>query len=186
MVKPQGVLLGHIGAKAVVNSTELASSLVARAGVQRGRRERRKAQRRAPGCGARGTRSPSSTASRSRRGTITLGLERRPDLRRKQHGLFPGGEVTALVHLVEIDDVGLRLLDPAWRGPPDLSGERREPDRNRNRRERLAWRTSFSCLLPSTSAQRTPPAASRCPASSSQTLRSTSCARWASRKPGTC
>src|SRR5580693_2354992 len=69
--------------------------------------------------------------------------ERRPDLLGEQLGLFPGGEVTALVHLVEVDDVGVRLLDPAARGPPDLAGERREADRNRDRRGSLTGRTSI-------------------------------------------
>ena len=44
------------------------------------------------------------------------------DLSREQLGLLPGGEVSALIHLVEVDDIGVRLLDPAARGPPDLSG----------------------------------------------------------------
>src|SRR5262249_18146962 len=53
---------------------------------------------------------------------------------------LPGGEVTALVRLVEVDDVGVGLLDPAARGPPDLPGERREAGRNRDRRGSLAGR----------------------------------------------
>src|SRR5580700_12182304 len=51
--------------------------------------------------------------------------------------------MTALVDLVEVDDVGVRLLDPAARSPPDLPRERREADRNRDRRGRLAGRTSI-------------------------------------------
>ncbi len=42
-------------------------------------------------------------------------LERRPDLGREQLGLFPGGEVAAPVDLVEVDEGGVRLLDPAAR-----------------------------------------------------------------------
>src|ERR687887_96154 len=57
----------------------------------------------------------------------------------KELGLFPGGEVTALVDLVEVDDVRVRHLDPAARRPPDLVGERREGDRDPNvRRRRLS------------------------------------------------
>src|SRR6476469_7586899 len=64
-----------------------------------------------------------------------------PQLLREEPRFLPSGEVTALVHLVEVDDVGVRLLDPAARGPPDLPGERREADWNRDRRWSLAGRT---------------------------------------------
>src|SRR5205823_12808604 len=43
--------------------------------------------------------------------------ERRPDLGREQLGLLPGGEVAALVDLVEVGEVGVDLLGPAARGP---------------------------------------------------------------------
>jgi hypothetical protein len=47
-------------------------------------------------------------------------LERRPDLGREQLGLFPGGEVAAPVHLVEIDEIVVGLLHPVARGLEDL------------------------------------------------------------------
>ena len=43
-------------------------------------------------------------------------LERRPHLLREQLWLFPGGEVAALVDLVEVDEVGVDLLGPGARG----------------------------------------------------------------------
>src|SRR5437763_15918771 len=67
------------------------------------------------------------SANRTERGAEFLGEELR---------LLPGGEVPALVDLVEVDDVRIRLLDPAARRPPDLAGERRESDRDPN----LRWR----------------------------------------------
>src|SRR5215213_651180 len=60
---------------------------------------------------------------------LAQGSERRPDLGREEFRLFPGGEVSAPVDLVEVGEVGVRLLDPAARGPPDLAGERGEADR---------------------------------------------------------
>ena len=45
--------------------------------------------------------------------------------------------MAALVHLVEVDDVRVARLDPAARRPPDLTGERREAERDRRRRQRL-------------------------------------------------
>src|SRR4029079_3462675 len=64
-------------------------------------------------------------------------------LLREELRFLPRGEVTALVHLVEVDgDVGVSPLDPAARGTPDLPGERREADRNRDRRRSLACRTN--------------------------------------------
>src|SRR5207237_2742671 len=72
--------------------------------------------------------------------------ERGADLGREQLRLFPGGEVTALVHLVEVGDVGVGLLDPAARGPPDLAGERGEADRDRDRRGGLAGSLFLSFL----------------------------------------
>src|SRR5262249_32616099 len=56
-------------------------------------------------------------------------LERRPDLGREQLGFLPGGEVAALVDLVEVGEGGVGLLDPAARGPEDLAGEPGEADR---------------------------------------------------------
>src|SRR5262249_13920494 len=55
--------------------------------------------------------------------------------------LLPGWEVAAPVDLVEVHEVGIDRLDPAARGSPDLTGERREADRNRDRRRSLAGRT---------------------------------------------
>src|SRR5918995_5619427 len=65
-------------------------------------------------------------------------------------GLFPCREVAALVDLVEVADVGVDRIDPAARGPPDLAGERGEPDLNRDLRRslpgRLGCRQSSSIL----------------------------------------
>ena len=60
--------------------------------------------------------------------------ERRAKLFREELRLFPGGEVAALVGLVEVREVGVDLLRPAARGLEDLAGEHREGDRQRNRR----------------------------------------------------
>jgi hypothetical protein len=46
--------------------------------------------------------------------------------------------VSALVHLVEVAEVGVGVLDPAARGPPDLAGEGGEAHRNRDLRRSLA------------------------------------------------
>src|SRR5258708_36862881 len=63
-------------------------------------------------------------------------------LLREELGFFPGGEVAALVDLVEVDgDVGVCPLDPAARGTPDFPGERGEADRIRDRRGGPARRT---------------------------------------------
>src|SRR5688572_23992883 len=67
--------------------------------------------------------------------------ERRPDLLREESRLFPGGEVAAPVDLVEVREAGVDRLNPAARGSPDLAGERREADRNRDRRRSRATRT---------------------------------------------
>ncbi len=75
--------------------------------------------------------------------------ERCTDLSREQFGLLPGGEVSALVHRVEVDDIGVGLLDPAARGPPDLTGKRGEADRDRYGRRSPLGRTSvFLSFLP--------------------------------------
>src|SRR5689334_22152672 len=83
--------------------------------------------------------------------------ERRAHFGGEQIRFLPSGEVTALVHLVEVDDVGVRLLDPAARGTPDLPGERREADRNRDRRWSLAVLTSiFLSFFPVRACSRRP------------------------------
>src|SRR3954451_8542438 len=66
--------------------------------------------------------------------------ERRANLAGKELGLLPGGEVAALVDLVEVDDVRVARLDPAARRAPDLAGERREAERDRRWRQRLGAR----------------------------------------------
>src|SRR5258708_4065122 len=84
-------------------------------------------------------------------------LEGRAPLLREGLRLLPGGEVTALVHLVEVGDVGVGLLDPATRSPPDLPRERGEADRDRDRRGSLAGRTSlFLSFLPVRAGRRGP------------------------------
>ena len=63
--------------------------------------------------------------------------------------LLPRREVTAPIDLVEVDEVGVRLLDPAARGPEDLAGERGEADRERDLRRSLPGRKSLgSSVLP--------------------------------------
>src|SRR5207248_6012504 len=67
-------------------------------------------------------RGPSMSLSRTGSALVmeTLGAqrpERRPDLGREQLGLLPGGEVAALVDLVEVGEVGVDFLGPAARGP---------------------------------------------------------------------
>src|ERR1700722_3578660 len=64
--------------------------------------------------------------------------EGRPDLGREQLGLFPGGEVAALMGLIEGGEAGVGLLDPGARGLEDLAGERGEADRDRDLRRRVA------------------------------------------------
>ena len=71
------------------------------------------------------------------------------DLGREQLWFFPSGEMAALVDLVEVDDIGIRLLDPAARSTPDLAGERREANWNRDGRWRVTDRTrGFLAFLP--------------------------------------
>src|SRR4029078_8941294 len=55
-------------------------------------------------------------------------------LQREELGLLPGGEVAAPLGLVEVSDVRITRLDPAARRPRDLTGERREPERDRRGR----------------------------------------------------
>jgi hypothetical protein len=66
-----------------------------------------------------------------------------PHLDGEELRLLPGGEVAAPVDLVEVREVRVDRLDPAARGSPDLAGERREADRNRDRRRSLAGRTGY-------------------------------------------
>src|SRR5688572_6087551 len=73
--------------------------------------------------------------------------ERRPDLLREESRLLPGGEVAAPVDLVEVGEAGVDCLNPAARGSPDLAGERREADGNRDRRRSLAGRTGCGLSL---------------------------------------
>src|SRR5260370_31453556 len=49
------------------------------------------------------------------RAVVAQWPERRADLGREQFGLFPGGEVAAPVHLVEVGEAGVGLLGPAAR-----------------------------------------------------------------------
>src|SRR5688500_6661145 len=70
--------------------------------------------------------------------------ERGPDLFREEPRFLPRREVTAPLDLVEVDDVGVRVLDPAARSAPDLAGEGGETDRNLDRRRRLAGRLCLS------------------------------------------
>src|SRR2546426_533677 len=75
--------------------------------------------------------------------------ERRSNLFGEELRLFPRGEVAALVDLVEVGEVGVRLLDPAARGREDLAGERREANRERDLRRSLAGRKGCgSSVLP--------------------------------------
>src|SRR5688572_21931907 len=64
-----------------------------------------------------------------------------PHLGGEELRLLPGWEVAAAVDLVEVAEVGVGRLNPAARGSPDLAGERREADRNRDRRRSRATRT---------------------------------------------
>src|SRR6266478_7624341 len=76
-------------------------------------------------------------------------LEGRPQLLAEQLGLFPRGEVAALVGLVVVGDVGVALIDPASRRSPDLAGETGEADRKLDRRRRLPGGTGGGlCALP--------------------------------------
>src|SRR5215469_17776745 len=75
-------------------------------------------------------------SSRRRRSSPRLAcghLAERPEARAdfcgEQLRLLPGGEVAAPVGLVEVDDVGVELLDPAARGPEDLAREHGEAHR---------------------------------------------------------
>jgi hypothetical protein len=52
--------------------------------------------------------------------------ERCADFCRKELRLFPRGEVAALIHLAEIDQVWVGSLDPRPRRTPEFTGEDRE------------------------------------------------------------
>src|ERR1700728_4521535 len=84
-------------------------------------------------------------------------LERRPDLGCGQFGFFPGGEVAALVYLVEVAEAGVRLLGAAARGPEDLARERGEAGRELDLRASLTGRTGCGLrVLPVRPARRGP------------------------------
>src|SRR5215213_71331 len=76
----------------------------------------------------------------SQRGRLAKRPERGSDLLGEQLGLFPGGEVAALVDLVEVGEGAVRPCHPAARGRPDLAGERGEAHRNRYLRRSLCGR----------------------------------------------
>src|SRR5256885_11444128 len=71
--------------------------------------------------------------------------------------LLPGCEVTALVDLVEVNEVRIDLLGPAARRLEDLAGEDGERHRQRQFRRRLPGRKRSKdalCLLPVESRRR--------------------------------
>src|SRR5215211_8944190 len=93
----------------------------------------------------------------------TVHLAKRPERRANLFGeelrLLPGGEVAAPVGLVEVGEAGVGLLDPAAWGSPDLAGERREADRNRDLRRSLPGRLGCrqgSSVLPVRPGRRRP------------------------------
>jgi len=55
--------------------------------------------------------------------------ERGPDLGAKQLRLFPGGEVPALIHLVEVDQIAIGASRPCLRGAIDVFRKYRDGDR---------------------------------------------------------
>src|SRR5215471_21638370 len=71
---------------------------------------------------------------------LAQGSERRAQLGSEELRLFPGGEVPALVGLVEVDQVGVDLLGPAARCLKDLAWEDGESNRQRKLRRLLAGR----------------------------------------------
>ena len=56
--------------------------------------------------------------------------ERCPEIFGEQHRLFPGGEVTALVDLVVVNQIGVRLFYPTTRRLVELVRECRHGDWN--------------------------------------------------------
>jgi hypothetical protein len=87
-------------------------------------------------CPAAGRRDASSFMPWS----LTQGPEGCSQLLGEQLGLFPGGEVAALVGLVEVGEVGVGVGDPAAWGAEDLVGEGGEADRQRDLGRSLAGR----------------------------------------------
>jgi hypothetical protein len=63
---------------------------------------------------------------------LTQRSECRADLRRKKHRLFPRGEVPALVHFVEVNEVVIAAFRPASRCLIDLAREDRHGSRQGN------------------------------------------------------
>jgi hypothetical protein len=75
--------------------------------------------------------------------------KRRSEFFGEQLRFFPGGEVAAPVGLVEVDQGGVELLDPAARGGEDLVGEGGEADRDRDLGRGLAGRQAAWARPPS-------------------------------------
>src|SRR5215207_721454 len=98
------------------------------------------------------------------RGDLAERLERRAHLAGKQIGLLPGGEVAALVDLVEVTEVGIGRLDPAARGSPEFAGERGEADQDLDVRGSLAGRSGLA--VPARPPSTTAPPRRRCPSAS--------------------
>src|SRR5512138_655115 len=73
---------------------------------------------------------------------LTQGPERCPHLGGEEFRLLPCGEVAAPVDLIEVGEAGVDRLNPTAWGSPDLSWERRETDRHRDRRRSLAGHPS--------------------------------------------
>jgi hypothetical protein len=71
---------------------------------------------------------------------LAQGPEGGLELLGEQLGFFPGGEVAALVGLVEVAEGGIGLLDPAARGLEDLAREAGEADRDLDLGRGLAGR----------------------------------------------
>src|SRR5262249_16525144 len=69
------------------------------------------------------------------------GAECRTQLGGEELRLLPGGEVAAPGDRIVVGEPGVDRLDPTARSSPDLAGERREADRNRDRRRGLTGRT---------------------------------------------
>src|SRR5262245_64183861 len=63
-----------------------------------------------------------------------------PHLGREEFGLLPRSEVPAPVHLVEVRDVWVGVLDPAARGLPELAGGGGKNEWERTLRRRAARR----------------------------------------------
>ena len=77
---------------------------------------------------------------------LAQGPEGGLELLGEQLGFFPGGEVAALVGLVEVAEGGIGLLDPAARGLEDLAREAGEADRDRDLRG--AWPAARAVVCP--------------------------------------